>query len=142
MAAASSSKEAEVAGESATFIPSAISEEIRIRQTSGLSTDEWLVDRRVACRQTSGLSTDESKAISKKFELEFEDPAFSIKPPKLDGFMLRHANEKDQGKAVNASEEAQITDIAPPLLDLYTKVCSLDEGKQWCRPKIFWTVFQ
>jgi hypothetical protein len=94
------------------------------------------------------LSTDESKAISKKFELEFKGPAFSIKPPKLDGFMLRHANDKDQGKAVNASEEAQIqtqlkiTDIAPPLLDLYTKVCSLDEGKQWCRPKIFWTVFQ
>jgi hypothetical protein len=115
-AVASSSKEAGGSGEATAFIPAAISDEIRV----------WL---------TTGLSTEESKAISKKFELEFEDPAFSKKPPKLDGFMLRHAKNKDRVKAVNASEEAliqtqlKIMDIAPPLFDLYTKVCSLGEGE-------------
>lgn len=80
------------------------------------------------------MSTEESKAISKFFELEFEDPAFSIKPPKLDGFMLRHAKEKDRVKAVNASEKSnmqtqlKIMDIAPPHFDLYTK-CVFSKGE-------------
>ena len=48
--------------------------------------------------------------------------------------MLRHAKDKDRVKAVNPSKEAliqtqlKIMDIAPPLLNLYTKVCSLEEG--------------
>ena len=94
-----------------------------------------MISDEVGIWQTSGLSTDESKSISKKFELVFEDPAFSINPPRLDGFMLRHAKDKDRVKAVNASEEAliqtqlKIMDIAPPLLDLYTKVCSLEGGE-------------
>lgn len=114
--ASSPTKEVRVSGEATAFIPTAISDEIRI----------W---------QTNGLSTDDSKAISKRFELDFEDPTFSIKPPRLDGFMLRHAKDKDQVKAVNASEESliqtqlKIMDIAPPLFDLYTKVCSLGEGE-------------
>ncbi|EFX67321.1 hypothetical protein DAPPUDRAFT_115527 [Daphnia pulex] len=115
-AAAGSSKAASESGEVTVFIPTAISDEIRV----------WL---------TTGLSTDDSKAISKKFELEFEDPTFSIKPPKLDGFMLRHAKDKDRLKGVNASEEAliqtqlKIMDVAPPLFDLYAKVCALEEGE-------------
>lgn len=105
-AVASSSKEASESGEATAFISTAISDEIRV----------WL---------TTGLSTDDSKAIYKKFELKFEGPAFSIKPPTLDGFMLRHAMDKDRVKAVNASEEAliqtqlKIMDVAPPLFDLY-----------------------
>ena len=87
-ASAGSSNQDNLSGESLTFIPTAISDEVGI----------W---------QTSGLSTDESKAISKKFELVFEDPAFSIKPPRLDGFMLRHAKDKDRVRAVNAAEKAQ-----------------------------------
>jgi hypothetical protein len=48
--------------DSPTLVPKAISDEIKV----------W---------QTMGLSTDESKAISKKYALEFEDQSFSFKPP-------------------------------------------------------------
>ena len=45
---------------------------------------------------TKGVSTEDSKAISKKTPLEFLDKEFSVKPPKLDGYMHRRA--KDKGK--------------------------------------------
>ncbi|KZR97307.1 Uncharacterized protein APZ42_007900, partial [Daphnia magna] len=54
---------------------------------------------------TKGVSTDESKAISKRTPLEFADKEFSLKPPKLDGYMYRRAKDKGKLKAVNASEE-------------------------------------
>lgn len=74
------------------------------------------------------------KLFSKKYPLDFVDESFSLKPPKLDGFMQRRAKDKDRLKAVNASEEPLVTtqlkimDIAPPLIDLYTRVLALDEG--------------
>ncbi len=106
-AVTSSSKEASGSGEAAAIIPTVISDEIRV----------WL---------TTVLSADESIAISKKFEFVFEDPNFSIKPPKLDGFKLRNAKDKDREKAVNASKETfiqtqlKIMDIVSPLFDLYS----------------------
>ncbi|XP_045034660.1 uncharacterized protein LOC116925902 [Daphnia magna] len=84
---------------------------------------------------TKGVSTDESKAISKRTPLEFADKEFSLKPPKLDGYMYRRAKDKGKLKAVNASEEALITtqlkimDIGAPLIDLYTRILSLGEGE-------------
>lgn len=84
---------------------------------------------------TKGVSTEDSKAISKKTPLEFLDKEFSVKPPKLDGYMHRRAKDKGKLKAVNASEESLITtqlkimDVGPPLIDLYTRILSLDEGK-------------
>ncbi|KAK4028135.1 hypothetical protein OUZ56_017313 [Daphnia magna] len=84
---------------------------------------------------SSSKEANDSIAISKKFELEFEDPAFSIELPRLDGFVLRHAKDKDRVKAVNASEEAliqtqlKIMDVAPSLFDSYTKKCFLGEGE-------------
>jgi hypothetical protein len=84
---------------------------------------------------TKGVSTEDSKAISKKTPLEFLDKEFSVKPPKLDGYMHRRAKDKGKLKAVNASEESLITtqlkimDVGPPLIDLYTRILSLGEGK-------------
>jgi hypothetical protein len=85
-----------------------------------------------------GLSSDESKIISKKYAIEFEDKTFSIRPPKLDSFMSRRAEYGNCLKAVNATEEAlistqlKIMDIAPPLLTLYTRIIALGEGEaEW-----------
>ena len=88
-----------------------------------------------------GLSTEESKAISKKYALEFEDQSFSFKPPKLDNFVVRYAKDKDCLKSVCAAEEAhlatqlKIMDIAPPLVDLYCKVCALGDGEEETQAK-------
>ncbi|EFX71953.1 hypothetical protein DAPPUDRAFT_111202 [Daphnia pulex] len=68
-----------------------------------------------------GVSTEDSKAISKKTPLEFLDKEFSVKPPKLDGDMHRRAKDKGKLKA--------IMDVGPPLIDLYTRILSLGEGK-------------
>ncbi|KZS19204.1 Uncharacterized protein APZ42_014437, partial [Daphnia magna] len=69
--------------------------------------------------------------------LEFEQgEEEEEEPPKLDGFMQRRAEDKDRLKAVNASEEPLVTTqlkimaIAPPLIDLYTRVLALEEGKK------------
>ncbi len=76
------------------------------------------------------------KLFQKKHPLNFSDESFSLRPPKLDGFMQRRAKDKDRLKAVYASEEPLVTtqlkimDIAPPLIDLYTRVLSLDEGEK------------
>ena len=107
---------------SSTLVPKVISDEIKV----------W---------QTMGLSTDESKAISKKYALEFEDQSFSFKPPKLDNFVVRYAKDKDCFKSVCAAEEAhlatqlKIMDIAPPLVDLYCKVCALGDGEEETQAK-------
>ncbi|KAK4007640.1 hypothetical protein OUZ56_012794 [Daphnia magna] len=82
-----------------------------------------------------GLLADESKAISKKFALGFEDKSFSIKPPKPDSIMSRRGKDRNRSRTVSAAEEALITkqikimDIAPPLINFYTKICSLGEGE-------------
>ena len=82
-----------------------------------------------------GLPADESKAISKKFVLDYEDQSFSIKPPKLDSFMVRRAKNANRSRAGSLSEESlvstqlKIMDIAPPLIELYAQICSLGEGE-------------
>ena len=98
------------------FVPKEVTDEIK----------DWLVP---------GLSADESKAISKKFVLEFEDQSFSIKPPKLDSFMARRAKDSHRSRAVSLSEgtlvstQLKIMDIAPPLFDLYAQIYTLGEGE-------------
>ena len=36
---------------------------------------------------TKGMSGEESKSISKRFPLHFEDESFAVRLPKLDGYM-------------------------------------------------------
>ncbi|EFX73343.1 hypothetical protein DAPPUDRAFT_253166 [Daphnia pulex] len=83
---------------------------------------------------TSGISTEASKAISKEFPIEFIDTDFAIKPPKLDGWIGRRAQSRpDKGllKTINATEDSltkaqlKIMDIEPPLIDLYSRLSSL-----------------
>lgn len=86
---------------------------------------------------TCGISTDASRAISKEFALEFADTEFSLKPPKLDGWMSRRAllkSDKNLPKSINAMEDTltkaqlKIMDIAPPLVDLYARLCTLPDS--------------
>jgi hypothetical protein len=99
-----------------TFVSREITEEI----------SNWLVH---------GLSAEDSKVISKRFEFEFEEKSLSIKLPKLDSFMLRRAKDSNRSKVVGAVEDAliftqlKIMDISPPLIELYTKICSLGEDE-------------
>ncbi|KAI9552614.1 hypothetical protein GHT06_020481 [Daphnia sinensis] len=78
-----------------------------------------------------GLSAEKSKAISKKFALDFEDKLFSIKPPKLESLTV-----------VSTAEEALITtqlkimDIAPPLINLYKRYVPSAKVKRKIRPKV------
>ncbi|KAK4005777.1 hypothetical protein OUZ56_010854 [Daphnia magna] len=66
------------------------------------------------------MSGEESKAISKWFPLQFEDESFAVRPPKLDGYMQRRAKDKNVLKSV--------CEIAPPLVDLYARVSTLEGG--------------
>ncbi len=85
---------------------------------------------------TKGMSGEESKAISKRFPLQFEDESFTVRPPKLDGYMQRRAKDKNVLKSVNSAEEIliavqhKVCDIAPPLVDLYARVLTLEGGDQ------------
>ncbi|EFX71951.1 hypothetical protein DAPPUDRAFT_111201 [Daphnia pulex] len=85
---------------------------------------------------TKCISGEKSKAILKRFPLQFEDESFTVRPPKLDGFMQRRAKDKNVLKSVNSAEEILIVvqhkecDIAPPLVDLYARVSTLEEGDQ------------
>lgn len=89
------------------------------------------ISEELTTMMTKGLTADESKAISKEFPLVFEDKDFSLKPPKLDSWLLRRIKEKGLQKTVNANEEAlisaqlKIMDIAPPLVDLYARLHTL-----------------
>ncbi|KZR97418.1 Uncharacterized protein APZ42_007730, partial [Daphnia magna] len=84
--------------------------------------------REIASLLAVGVSTDQSKLVSKEFPLRFEEEDFSLKPPKLDGWMGRRAKEKNVLKTVNSMEETliktqlKIMDIGPPLIDLYSRV--------------------
>jgi hypothetical protein len=85
---------------------------------------------------TKGMSGEESKAISKRFPLQFEDESFTVRPPKLDGYMQRRAKDKNVLKSVNSVEgiliavQNKVCDIAPPLVDLYARVLTLEGGDQ------------
>ncbi len=85
------------------------------------------ISEEVTSWMTKGIPTETSKAISKQFLLEFVDAEFSLKPPKLDGWISRRAPLKtDRGvvRSINAAEESftktqlRIMDIAPLLIDL------------------------
>ncbi|EFX69258.1 hypothetical protein DAPPUDRAFT_113810 [Daphnia pulex] len=101
-----------------TFVSQEITEEI----------SNWIVH---------GLWAEDSKAISKRFEFEFEDKSFSIKPPKLDSFMSRRAKDSNRSKTIGAVEEAliatqlKIMDIAPPLISSYTPRSVLSAKGKW-----------
>ncbi|EFX68481.1 hypothetical protein DAPPUDRAFT_114507 [Daphnia pulex] len=92
---------------------------------------------------TSGISTDSSKAISKEFCLDYVDEDFSLKPPKLDGWISRRVllkSDKNLIKSINAKEETlikaqlKIMDIGQPLVDLYTRLSSLPDNETIKRP--------
>ena len=63
----------------------------------------------------------QSKLILAEFPLSFEEGGFSLKPPKMDNFLLRRAKSKSMLKEVQNKDEAlnkiqlKIMDIAPPL---------------------------
>ncbi len=115
---------------------------IALSKIAGDSDGSFAISKEITDKisswQVHGLSSDESKIISRKFAIEFEDKTFSIRPPKLDSFMSRRAEYGNCSKAVNATEEVlistqlKIMDIAPPLLTLYTQIISLGEGEaEW-----------
>jgi hypothetical protein len=87
---------------------------------------------------TKGIPTETSKAISKQFLLEFVDAEFSLKPPKLDGWISRRAplkTNRGSVRSINAAEESftktqlRIMDISPPLIDLYARLNSLPDSE-------------
>ena len=77
---------------------------------------------------TEGISTEQSKQATKEFPLSFAEPEFSIKPPKLDNWMVKRARDKGTFRAVNASEEVmakiqlKIMDIGQPLISTYAQL--------------------
>jgi hypothetical protein len=82
------------------------------------------------------------------FPLEFVDAEFSLKPPKLDGWISRRAPLKaDRGvvRSINAAEESftktQLriissisSSLAPPLIDLYARLSLLPDSELLKRP--------
>ena len=46
--------------------------------------------------------------MSKEFQLVYEDPDFTLMPPKLNTWMSRRSKEKGVLKTVNAKEEALV----------------------------------
>ncbi|KZS20625.1 Uncharacterized protein APZ42_012631 [Daphnia magna] len=66
--------------------------------------------------------------------MQFEDESFAVRPPKLDCYMQRRARDKNVLKSVNSVEEKliavqhKVCDIAPPLVDLYARVSTLEGG--------------
>ena len=102
---------------------------------SAPSADSLLVPRQICQRLmkwiTDGITTDASKATNKEFPLAFEEEDFSLKPPKLDGWVKRRASEKKASKAVESNDsclsliQLKIMDVVPPILDLYTRCMSV-----------------
>lgn len=101
------------------------------------------ISEEISSLMTNGISTDTSKAISGEFPLEFVDAEFSLKPPKLDGWISRRAllkTDKSIVRSINAAEESftkaqlRIMDIAPPLIDLYARLNSLPDSESLKRP--------
>ena len=71
---------------------------------------------------TSSITSVQSKSISAEFPLSFEEGGFSLKPPKMNNYLLRRAKSKSMLKEVQIKGEAltkiqlKIMDIAPPPL--------------------------
>ena len=69
---------------------------------------------------TSSITSVQSKSISAEFPLSFEEGGFSLKPPKMNNYLLRRAKSKSMLKEVQIKGEAltkiqlKIMDIAPP----------------------------
>ena len=55
-----------------------------------------------------------------------------MRPPKLDGYMQRRAKDKNVLRSVNSAKEMliavqhKVCDFAPPLVDLYARVLTLE----------------
>ena len=88
----------------------------------------------IASLLSVGVSTEQSKLNSKEFPLAYEVTDFSLMPPKLDAWMSRWSKDKGVLKSVSAREEAlvrtqlKIMDIGPPLIDLYSRLATLEEA--------------
>ncbi|KAI9565130.1 hypothetical protein GHT06_008901 [Daphnia sinensis] len=101
------------------------------------------ISEEISSLMTKVISTDTSKSISREFPLEFVDSEFSLKPPKLDGWISRRVPlkaDKSIVRSVNAAEESftkaqiRIMNIAPPLIDLYARLHSLPDRESLKRP--------
>ena len=77
---------------------------------------------------TAPISSAQSKAVSAEFPLTFEEPAFSLKPPKLDPYRERRAKAKGVLSDVKAKDDVLsklqlvVMVIAPPLLELRARL--------------------
>ncbi|KAI9554908.1 reverse transcriptase [Daphnia sinensis] len=97
-------------------------------------TVPWPISDELTTFMLKPLSGEESKAISKRFPMVFEDPDFGLKPPKLDGY-IRRAKDKGALKGVNSTEDVLINtqlktmDIAPPLVDLLARFSAPGGGE-------------
>ena len=73
---------------------------------------------------TTPISSEQSKAVSTEFSLSFEEPDFSLKPPKLALYQERRVKSKGIFSDVKAKDDVLskiqlvVMDIAPPLLEL------------------------
>ncbi|KZS10489.1 Uncharacterized protein APZ42_025037 [Daphnia magna] len=101
------------------------------------------ISEEISSLMTKGISTDTSKSVSREFPLEFVDAEFSLKPPKLDGWISRRVPlkaDKSIVRSINAAEESftkaqlNIMDITPPLIDLYARLHSLPDSESLKRP--------
>ena len=69
---------------------------------------------------TSSITSAHSKSFIAEFPLSFEEGGFSLKPPKMENYLLRRAKSKSMLKEVQIKDEAltkiqlKIMDIAPP----------------------------
>ena len=81
------------------------------------------------------ITGEVSKSISKRFSLLPEVKNFSLKPPKLDGFMYRRAKEKGVLRSLNSTEDVltiiqhKLLDIVPPMVDLLTSLSASSAGE-------------
>ncbi|KAI9555019.1 hypothetical protein GHT06_020313 [Daphnia sinensis] len=127
----------EIAGPSCSITPSTPSEQnLGLGNASGPPSS--LIPKSI-CDEipqllSVGISTEQSKMASKEFPFTFEVPDFSLMPPKLDAWMSRRSKDRGVLQIVNAKEEAlvrtqlKIMDIGPPLIDLYSKLSTVEEA--------------
>ncbi|EFX67250.1 hypothetical protein DAPPUDRAFT_115589 [Daphnia pulex] len=103
------------------------------RLSAAFSVERY--SEKISSSMTSGISTDTSKAIS--------GAEFSLKPPKLDGWISCRVllkADKSIVRSINPAEESftkaqlRIMDIAPPLIDLYAGLNSMPASESLKRP--------
>ncbi|KAI9553799.1 hypothetical protein GHT06_019066 [Daphnia sinensis] len=69
----------------------------------------------IALLLSAGVSTDQSKLLSKEFPLAFEEENFTLKPPKLDGWVIIVIMGSIFSRRPAAEVEAEVaTDVASP----------------------------